>query len=815
MTRGRLTALANRGLAWLRPLSYPLLCGGLGCALAAIYFWPMPRQLTTRIIGDHPDRYFSLWGMDWVLRQAFGLRGELFSANILAPHRDVLLFSDSFIGEALLALPLRLAGVGWATFYNVLLLLALALAALAAALLAAELLDSKPAGLVALVGFGFFPARALWVNHVNLQYNLGLPLCLWALWIFCRRGRPWAIYVAGLALALQAYLSTQVVIWAAFALLCAAPLFALAGTGWRNRRNLLHTAGAAVVTLLAVSPLAAAYLRMGNEMGFARTVREAVNYSGTVRGLWNARDLLRFDSFQLQSVNDEVGYPGAAVCALALIGLIALALQAVRGRRAPLLTVGVSGVLLAVVGAVIFLGPVAKGAGDARLPFFWLRELVPGLDGVRAPVRAIILTHLGLGLLAAAAVDAGARLLRRPWLQWSLAIVASALVFVLWLPKPANFENVRAPSSAVTTIAQLPADAVVLPWPGFRVLNDGPYQDFDAIYHGRTIAGGYSGIFSRLYHTFYREIDSLPEPRSLPIIEAMGVTHLVFADARLEPWRRGALDAAVAQGRLRGVITYGGHTAYQVVGSNRRTASRDQVLAYAPLAPVGPQRVPPSTLVTSAFEMPGAFVEPARVDWRMFWPGRLRLKCGDSASEQPVQVQLPGVFNIDRRYISISWRSPARGGPCSAAFEVDGRLLGEAAVVVDPGLVGGSARAELSVLEYPSPARADFTEQLVYRLTNSGQRPLFARSDVPWPFAKGEFAVECDFGDGAAYYRTAAEINDAALPRDLLPGESVIVHARLRPPARPGQYQLRCRPSEDKLPAVGPYSAPWPVEVRR
>lgn len=56
--------------------------------------------------------------------EAVGLRGDLFSANILAPHRDTLLFSDSFIGQALLAIPLRLAGVGWATLYNTLLLLA-------------------------------------------------------------------------------------------------------------------------------------------------------------------------------------------------------------------------------------------------------------------------------------------------------------------------------------------------------------------------------------------------------------------------------------------------------------------------------------------------------------------------------------------------------------------------------------------------------------------------------------------------------------------------------------------------------------------
>ncbi|MBN2359136.1 MAG: hypothetical protein JXR83_06760, partial [Deltaproteobacteria bacterium] len=92
-----LRELARRVRFWARPLGYPVLCGTIGCALALLYFWPLPLQLTSKIIGDHPDRYFSLWGIDWALRQWFGLRGELFSADILAPHRDALLFSDSFI----------------------------------------------------------------------------------------------------------------------------------------------------------------------------------------------------------------------------------------------------------------------------------------------------------------------------------------------------------------------------------------------------------------------------------------------------------------------------------------------------------------------------------------------------------------------------------------------------------------------------------------------------------------------------------------------------------------------------------------------
>jgi len=808
--------MASRCRARARPLGYPAACGAIGFVLAALYFWPMPRLLTTQIIGDHPDRYFSLWGMDWVLRQWFGLRGELFSANILAPHRDALLFSDSFIGEALLAIPLRLAGVGWATFYNVLLLLALALAAMAAALLAAELLDSKPAGLVALVCFGFFPARALWVNHVNLQYNLGLPLCLWALWIYCRRGSPWAIYVAGLTLALQAYLSTQVVIWAVFALLCAAPLFAWVGTGWRNRRSLLHASGAVLAALVAVAPLVIAYRRMGREMGFARTMREAINYSGTLRGLWNARDLLRFDRFDLKSGNDEVGYLGVVVCGLALVGLVVVAGRACRGDRRPLLLVGAPALLLTLVGAMLFLGPIAKGFGDARLPFWWMRQIVPGLDGVRVPARAVILSHLGLGLLAAAGVDAALRRVRWRWLQWPIAVAVAAVIYLAWLPKPFRFENVRPPSAAVEVISQLPADAVVLPWPGFRVLNDGAYQDFDAAHHGRTIAGGYSGIFTRLYSTLYREIDILPEPRSLPIIQAMGVTHIVFAESRLEPWRRAALDDAVRQGALRGpVAAAAGNIAYEVVGSALRRADLDALTAVLPLPVVGPERVPPSSLATSALELPELFATPPRVDFRVSLPGRLRLRCGDRERSQPVRYQLPTVYTVDRRQISVSWWTPTETGACHAVFEAAGQMVAETDVAVDASLGDGAGSARITVLQYPALARTDWSADLVYRVDNTGQRTLAARSGVQWPFAKGEFVVECDFGSGAGYYRTAAEFGEPALASDLLPGASTVVRARMRPPQREGDYQLVCRATEEKMSPLGPFSEPRPVAVRR
>ena len=787
----------------------------IAVVLALFYFEPISRDFTSKMIGDHPDRYETFWAMDWVLRQCFGLCGPLYDANVLYPHRDTLLFASPFLGQTVLMLPLYALGVSPATLYNSLLVLAVAISAAGAAMLGAELLKDRVAALVLLVVFGFYPARAVMVNHANLQFSFALPLALWGLYVFCVRGRVWAIYLTGLVVALQAYFSSQLVIWIGFGLAAAAPFFMATGHGWRTRRALAHWGGALVVSALAIGPLAWGYARMAARLGFERTMREAVNYAGTLKGLRNDRDLLRFDDWAWSRRADEVGHLGVYVLVAAGVGLMALIVLALRRERRPLVNVGVVGCLLVVLGAVFFLGPVAKEYGDHHLPFWWLRDLVPGLSGVRVPSRAIVLSALGAGMLASAGVAGLTRLL--PWrlARVLLALVAAGALFVSLLPRPFSAQPVRQPSAAVDVIARLPEDAVVLPWPGFRAWNLQSMQNYDATFHGHTIVGGYRGIHSWLYNALYRELDSMPSPRALQVATAIGATHFVLDPRRLDPNRRAALSEAIAAGRLRGPVDQArGFEAYALPGVVPRRVGPDELRPLLPLAAAGPNRVAPQTLVTTALELPAAFTRPPRVEWRTAFKGEVWLRCAGQRYRSDVKYKVPGVVDQHRRFISAVWQTPAVEGRCEARFFAWETELGATSLTMDPALSGGRAAARVELLGFPSPAWPETAGELVVAISNTGARALPAHSDVQWPYAEGELKLECKFGgahDG--HLRTESEFNRGALPYDLLPGERIEVHLRMHTPRVAGSYDLRCRPLEFARGPIGERSASLNIDV--
>ena len=280
----------------------------------------------------------------------------------------------------------------------------------------------------------------------------------------------------------------------------------------------------------------------------------------------------------LPALPELVGYKMAA--ALLVLGLVALALRRVWGGNWPLRLADLSpwerGLLTS--GFVCFLlsHPVV---------YLVLREVVPGLSGMRVPARFYAFVSFPLAGFAARELD---RLLQRaasPGWRRLGAILAAGVLLVELAPKPINWEPLpqeRDFPPVYHWLAKQDKVRAVLELPISDDSTEILYMYF-ATRHWKPLVNGYSGFFPAHYEDLRRTCCwPLPDRRQLAQLRDWGVTHVlvhpeVLGDKR---WAQRALLAWERQpgvfleyddGRDR-VYRIGRHSSATAV-SSRRTSS--------------------------------------------------------------------------------------------------------------------------------------------------------------------------------------------------------------------------------------------------
>ena len=139
--------------------------------------------------------------MSWVARAMVLDPGHVYDANIFAPHKNTLAFSEANIPAGILGLPAWwLTRNPYAT-YNSAVCLSLLLAALVTFGLVTHLTGSRDAAAVAAILFAFAPFVTVRYAHIQLLMTSGLPLSLWALHRFTDRPTLWRALAVSLAVA--------------------------------------------------------------------------------------------------------------------------------------------------------------------------------------------------------------------------------------------------------------------------------------------------------------------------------------------------------------------------------------------------------------------------------------------------------------------------------------------------------------------------------------------------------------------------------------------------------------------------------------
>jgi hypothetical protein len=479
-------------------------------ALTLLIVWPLPTALATRVPGDFGDPLFISWVMSWVAqRLSTALTDPLslttfWDAPIFRPETGALTFSEHFIPQTVMVLPVYWLTHNLILSYNVAFLLSYVLTGTGTALLTRALTGSLAAGLFAGIVAAFNEYRLVWeVAHLQTLSVYWLPFVLLGIHRYLVTGKRWPLAGAGLSwIALNlssvyylAYCSPFVALFA---------LIEMVRLGrWRNWLVWRDLTAATVIVFAMTAPFVWPYMQMQQRLNFQRTPQEVITHSATI------------DAYVVALPRLTVPLVLAALSLLA-----AIVNPRIRSRRAkperaafdPLLAIALG---VFAIGAVwLSLGPVVQWGGrvvdvPAIYPAF---ARLPGYSGLRVPARFASLFLIFLGMLAGLAVQ---RLGERwPRLAPAAALIAASLF--LWqgraqrvpldqplpsaglAPPPAYL----APSPHLPAIYQavthLPATAVVAEFPFGDPWYDVRYMFFAATHH-RAELNGYSGVFPPSY----------------------------------------------------------------------------------------------------------------------------------------------------------------------------------------------------------------------------------------------------------------------------------------------------------------------------
>ena len=252
---------------------------------------------------------------------------------VFHPTRDVLTFSEHFLGVSLIASPLYWSTQNTLLTYNVVLLLTFPLCALAMYALVYRLSGSAAGAFIAGFAFAFAPYRMGQLSHVQILSAFSEPLALLGLHAYLGTGkRRWLLLYGG-GWATQSATSSYSLVF--FSVLVG--LWVLWFVVFKRRwRALGVIAATTVVAALPFVPIVHKYVAVHSYHGFERSEFEAQVFSADLLSVlcapgnltfWN---WLRIGCYPRSAPSEMELYPGAAVLALCGIGVW----RALRGARA-------------------------------------------------------------------------------------------------------------------------------------------------------------------------------------------------------------------------------------------------------------------------------------------------------------------------------------------------------------------------------------------------------------------------------------------------------------------------------------------------
>src|SRR5450759_3436435 len=381
---------------WASTIDF-LICLAVTAAWAAR---ALPRLGTH--LRDAYDAQFLAWEIAWVRHAIVHAPLHVFDANIFAPARNALAFTEPLIGYGILGLPLGFAGLSDPGVSNVLCLLGTAFSVWAISRLAVSHGAPRLPALLGAAAAALGAQTACAFGYVSFVVAGGIALVLVA-WKRLRESGRWSVaFALGAAIAALGWFSLH--------------LFAFGLATKRETRLvalLTRLAGALALAALLLAPLARHMLEVRREYGFHRDEPESRLYSAALRDWLTTTSVDPGQAFlKWRSDSERSLYPGTAALLLSAAGILGLLLTKKNGGLIA------SGALLAGLGIEGSLGPAGSVVPVLKVVFPFV------FSGIRAFTRFGAVAQIGFGLCAAAGC---ATLLERARSRGARAVLAAAL----------------------------------------------------------------------------------------------------------------------------------------------------------------------------------------------------------------------------------------------------------------------------------------------------------------------------------------------------------------------------------------------------
>ena len=478
--------------------------------------YPQARGLRDTV-NDDADPLLNAWTLAWVAHQLPRAPARLFDANIFFPERGTLVLSETLLVPGIVVAPLHWIGVRPVLVHNIVLLSGFILSGVGVALLVRHLTSSHAAGVLAAIIFAFLPYRFDHYAHLQLQQTAFIPLAMWAFHRLLETGVRRHAILLGLFVAGQMMSCTYYAIFLVPYMAVVGGVI-LASDRDLTRKRIAPLAIAAAVALVAVLPLARAYVNARDMVG-ERPSWEIANLSATWPNYFSTHEsnALYGRRFAQWGMPERRLFPGFTALLLAALALWP----------------PVSAIRIAYAVGLLFAFDVSLGFNGLSYPALY--EYVLPFRALRVPARMGVMAGFTIAVLAGFGVARIAARVQSLKLQRIVMIGLGVLMLAEYANKPLLLHSI--PTSPPEIYDDVLKDRGGSPTTTLFEFPAGPYNDptymYFSTFHWQYLVNGYSGFFPPSNRRLTVALENFPDESSMRQIKAHGARYLVVHGERL------------------------------------------------------------------------------------------------------------------------------------------------------------------------------------------------------------------------------------------------------------------------------------------
>lgn len=511
----------------------------------AVIFLNMPLGEIGKKLPDHVDAYLVAWIWSWDVHALTTHPLNLFQANIFAPFKNTLAFSETMLGTALLAAPFILIFNNIFLAYNIVVLLSFAISGLGMYLLVLYLTKNRWAGLIAAFIYAFAPFKLIHsTGHLHLT-GMWLPFVFLFLHKFFKN-QSWknAFYLTFFTILVfltgfHYFIFLPIVLFIFF-------LFHFASKNFRfNKNNLKKIFLCLILFSIIAVPIIVPYVQVKNDYGLRRGIPEIEASSPDLVDYLVPPFFYNY--FYHYGDVEMATCPGIIIIILLIISLVILIrskffFSNIRNVRIFLIygLVALIAFLISFGFYIQFTRSDTAGMIGLYALFYYL---LPGFNGLRALGRYSVFVLLSISVFIGYGIYLGQKFIQDLFKKILLLFLIISflfleLSFVPLIPYSYTVRQTPNDQQLYNWLKKQPSDMIFLEMPFFlkkivsnhedALFSQGAFYPFNSRHHFRKIVNGYSGYYLASYLKLAASLNSQGLEKSLPLVQHFQVDYVIF-----------------------------------------------------------------------------------------------------------------------------------------------------------------------------------------------------------------------------------------------------------------------------------------------